>query len=132
MDELTELQKEKALKIIAEDKGFHTVSMQSAYPFSPMLNEDGDGYNIVYRNCSVTIESGAYSVFITFSYSVDLDTWFFSAEWNGDKFDGIVHFNTLYNAGGEIAFAFLNDSDDDTSDSITRNLPYSGFLFLAK
>lgn len=131
-ENLSERQTEIAKKILKEDAGFHSTYLIADYPFSSITKETESGLQYTNPHCSFNVSTGGTSYDITFRYSEELKTWFFTVEWSGGRFDGIVHFNTVYNAQGLNAFVILNDSSGDDPDSVGRNLQFSNFLVMVK
>ena len=135
MDELADYSNTQAKvirEVVANDRGFHSSYYIADEPFYGMLNETEDGVLFTSPNCeaSLTMSSTEYSLSVT--RSDELKCWFFAFSYGEEETRGIIHFNTIYNAKGMTAIAFLNDSEEGDFDSINRNLPYSNILLLRK
>lgn len=132
IENLSDRQIEIVKKILKEDNGFHSTKLIADYPFAAIAKETENGLQYINPHCSFSVSSGGASYDVTFRYSQELNVWFFSVEWSDGRFDGIVHFNTVYNPQGLCSFVFLNDSSADDSDSVGRNLQFSNFIVMVK
>lgn len=131
-ENLSEKQTATVINILENDKGFHSTKLIADYPFSAISKETENGLEYVNPCCSFNVSTGGSSYDVAFRYSEELETWFFSVEWASGKYDGIVHFNTVYNAQDLNAFVILNDATGDDAESIRRNLQFSNFLVMVK
>lgn len=128
----TECQKKTIEEIITNDKGFHTSFMIADIPLAGMLYETEDGIQEVQRCVSASVSNSSLSYDISLYFSEERNCWFFTVTSGTETFQGILHFNTIYNAKGEFAFAFINDNAAATSKEITAALPYCNFLLMRK
>lgn len=117
-------------EIVECDKKFHTNYMIADIPFYNMLGELENGELDVKRNVSCALSTGNTDYELQVFYSTEQNCWFYKFSYLGDELRGIVHYNTLYNAMGEIAFAILNDNVNDTD--LSASIPYSNVLVLRK
>lgn len=127
---------EKVQKVITDiwerDDGFHSQIMAADLPFYEMLGQDSNGILYTEDKAVVSIGSGGAEFTVELRRSDEQKCWFFKASFGSDEFDGIVRFNTLYNAKGLFSFAFLNDTEPTDFDDATQALPYSSFLAMVK
>lgn len=127
---------DKEKKVITEiadnDRGFHSLAFAAEIPFYGMLEQDEDGYTSVADGVSVPIGGDGVDFTIRLERSNENQCWFFSLEFGEDRFDGIIQFNSVYNAKGMYSFAFVNDNDGSTFDDITKSLPYTTFFAMVK
>ena len=122
---------QKAIKeIITNDRNFHSTYMVADSPFYSMLEELDNGQLSVKQNVSCSLNTGASDYELQIFYSTEQGCWFYCLKNLGEEIRGIVHYNTVCNAMGEVAFAILNDNVGDTDLSIS--LPYSNVLVLRK
>ena len=122
---------QKVIKeIVSNDKGFHSTYMIADMPFYGMLEELDNGELSVKRNISCPLSTGSTDYDLQLFYSKEQSCWFFVLSNLSDEIRGIVHYNTEYNAMGELAFAILNDNVND--EDISASLPYSNVLVLRK
>lgn len=128
--EYSELQQKVITEIIGNDKGFHNAYMIADMPLYAMMDTLDNGKSTIKNNvsCSLSVGNEDYNLHIW--YSKEQDCWFFCLENLGRQIGGIIHYNTVYNAYGEFALAFLNDNTD--AKSITTSLPYTNVLLMRK
>lgn len=131
-ENLSERQAEIAKKILMDDDRFHSQYLIADYPFADIAQASDSGILTLNEHCSFNISSSGASYDVTFRYSEEYKVWFFTIEWANGRFDGILRFNTVFNAHGSNAFVFLNDSDDLSDEDIGRNIPYSNFIVMVK
>ena len=117
-------------EIVANDKNLHSVYMIADSPFYSMLEELDNGQLSVKDNVSCSLSTGSTNYELQIFYSSEQSCWFYCLKYLGEEIRGIVHYNTVCNAKGEIAFAILNDNISDTD--LTMSLPYSNVLVLRK
>lgn len=130
LSEYTTLQQKIIKEIVTNDKGFHTNFMIADLPFYNMLDELENGQLTVKPNVSCSLSTGSLDYDLQINYSKEQDCWFFKLSKQGEDVRGIVHYNTVYNPMGEVAFAILNDNVSDTD--LSASLPYSNVLVLRK
>lgn len=118
--------------IWTRDDGFHSQIMVSDVPFYEMLESDSNGVLYTEDNVIASMESGGMEFTAELKKSTEMKCWFFKVKFGSDEFDGVVRFNTLYNAKGPFSFAFLNDTELSDFDDVTQALPYSSFLAMVK
>ena len=126
----SESQQKVIKEIISNDKGFHTSYMIADLPFYGMLEETENGQYAIKKNVMSSLGTSGSDYTLNLWYSVEQKCWFYNlSSLNGDV-SGIVHYNTVFNAMGELAFAILNDNITDTE--LTNSLPYSNVLVMRK
>ena len=124
-------QQQKVIKeIISNDKGFHSTYLIADTPFYGMLEELDNGETFVKTNVSCPLSSSNAEYELQLNYSEEQNCWFYVLKYLGEEVRGIVHYNTVLNAMGELSFAILNDNTD--SSDLTPSLPYSNVLVLRK
>jgi hypothetical protein len=124
-------EQQKVIKqIIQNDKGFHSNIMIADMPFYGMLEQLDSGEYSVKKNVSCPLNAGGMDYELQLFYSEEQQCWFYLMKFNGDEIRGVVHYNTILNAMGELSFVILNDNCDD--EDITASLPYSNVLVLGK
>lgn len=130
LSEYTTSQQKTIKEIVANDRGFHPNVMIADLPFYNMLDELENGQLVVKQNVTCSLSTGSLDYDLQIYYSSEQDCWFFKLSKQGEEVRGIVHYNTIYNAMGEVAFAILNDNVSDTD--MSASLPYSNVLILRK
>ena len=130
LSEYSTLQQKVINKIIEGDNGFHRTYMIGDTPFYDMLDELDNGEYAVKKNVTSPLSTGSIDYNLQLFYSEEQKCWFYNFNNLGDEICGIVRYNTIMNAMGEVAFAILNDNDNDVD--ITASLPYSNILVLRK
>lgn len=125
-------EKEVITEIATNDNGFHSQAFTSELPFYGMLKQDEDGYTSIEDEVNVSVGSDAVDFQINLERSNNNVCWFFTLKFGEEQFDGIVRFNSVYNAKGTYSFAFVNDNDGKTFDDITKSLPYTTFFAMVK
>lgn len=122
---------QKVIKeIVSNDNNFHTSFMIAEMPFFGMLEEVDDGSTIIKRDVMCLLNTGGIDYSIQLHYSEEQNCWFYLLSYLGEEIRGIVHYNTVFNAMGELAFVILNDNINDTDLSIS--LPYSNVFIMRK
>lgn len=150
MDEdfgLSEKQRNIILDIKERDNGFHSMFMLADAPFSAISEPTEDGFDYIKPNTMFTVEGAGMSYDVSLRLSDELTllpdksdadkdnakaTWFFTIKWGSERIDGILHFNTVYNAESDTAFAFLNDNPSDLTDDISHALAFTNLLVMRK
>lgn len=130
--EYTDTQANMMKEMVRNDNGFHTSFSISDMPFMEMQRVDGDGMTITDASSTVSLVTDGGTARVDLRHSDERKCWFFTFSDGSEEIKGIVHFNTVYNAKGIVAFAFMNDSNLDDDASITRFLPYSNFFVMRK
>ena len=130
LSEYTTAQQKVIKEIVTNDNGFHTVYMIANMPFYNMLEELDNGQIGVKKNISSSLSTDSSNYELQLFYSEEQECWFYNLKYLGEEIRGIVHYNTVFNATGEIAFAILNDNVIDRE--LTSSLPYSNVLLLRK
>ena len=133
MSDITEystIQQNVIKSIISNDDGFHKTYMIGNLPFYNMLDELNNGEVSVKKNVISPLSTGSIDYNLQLFYSDEQKCWFYVFNNLGDEICGIVKYNTIVNAMGEVAFVILNDNENDTD--ITASLPYSNILILRK
>lgn len=130
LSEYTTAQQKVIKEIVTNDNGFHTVYMIANMPFYNMLEELDNGQMGVKKNVSSSLSTDSSNYELQLFYSEEQECWFYNLKYLGEEIRGIVHYNTVFNATGEIAFAILNDNVIDRE--LTSSLPYSNVLLLRK
>ena len=128
--EYTTAQQKVIKEIVEADNGFHTNFMIANAPFYDMLGELESGELSVRQNISCSLSTGATDYDLQIFYSTEQECWYYKLTYLGEELRGIIHYNTVFNAMGELAFAILNDNVDDTG--LTASLPYSNVLVMRK
>lgn len=124
-------QQQKVIKeIVSNDRGFHSTYLIADTPFYGMLEERDNGETFVKTNVSCPLSSSNAEYELQLNYSEEQNCWFYVLKYLGEEVRGIVHYNTVLNAMGELSFAILNDNID--SSDLTPSLPYSNVLVLRK
>lgn len=126
------LQQEVIRSVIKNDNGFHTGFYIAEQPLYDMLSENDDGTLITKQNVDAPLGIGSETYDLNVRYSQEQKCWFFTFTYGTETFAGIVHFNTVYNARGEVAIVILNDNETDAVEDISISLPYSNVLVLRK
>lgn len=130
LSEYTEFQQKTIKDIVENDKGFHNSYMIADVPFYSMLGELESGELEVRKNVSSSLSTGTTDYELQIFYSSEQNCWFYKMTYLGEEIRGVVHYNTVFNAMGEIAFVILNDNTDD--EDLTASIPYSNVLVMRK
>lgn len=130
ISEYSTAQQKVIKEIVANDKNFHNTYMMADSPFYSMLEELDNGQMDIKQNVSASLSTGASDYELQINYSREQECWFYTLKSLGEEVRGVVHYNTVCNAMGEIAFAILNDNVSDKD--LSRSLPYSNVLILRK
>lgn len=126
----TTTQQKVISEIIKNDNNFHTDVLIADLPFYGMLDEYSNSEVAIKNNVISPLSTGTVDYELQIFYSNKQKCWFYKLSSLGEEIRGVVHYNTVFNAKGEIAFAILNDNVNDTD--ITSSLPYSNVLILRK
>lgn len=130
ISEYTPAQQKVIKEIVANDRGFHTTYMIADLPFYGMMGEADNGEMVVKKNVQCSLSAGSTDYELNIFYCVEEDCWFYNLTYLGEEVRGIIHYNTVFNARGELSFAILNDNINDKD--ITSSLPYSNVLIMRK
>lgn len=130
LSEYTASQQKVIREVVANDKGFHNSYLIADMPFYGMLGELESGELDVKKNVSCSLSTGSSDYELQIFYSEEQNCWFYSLYNLGEEVRGVIHYNTVVNAMGEIAFVILNDNVDDKD--LSASLPYSNVLVLRK
>lgn len=130
--EYSNIQSETMQDIVNNDNGFHNTFMVADNPLYEMLQENEKGLTFTQGSATVSLTFGSSALTLNVRHSNEQKCWFFSVSFGNDKYNGIVHFNTIYNPKGKMSFAFLSDSNSDDIESVTRLLPYINFFVMRK
>ncbi len=117
-------------EVVENDRGFHTSFMIAETPFYGMLEELEDGGYTVNQNVECSLSSGGSDYTIQLHYSKEQTCWFYLLTYLSEEIRGIVHYNTVLNAKGELSFVILNDNTE--SEDISMSLPYSNVFVMRK
>lgn len=128
--EYSEIQQKVIAEIVAIDKGLHTTYLISDLPLYAMFELLDNGETTVKKDVSCSLSTGGSDYTLRLWFSTEQNCWFYTLSYLGEEINGIVHYNTVLNAMGEIAFAILNDNTSDTD--LSNSLPYSNILVLRK
>ncbi len=126
----SQIQQKIIKEIVTNDNGFHTTYMMADMPLYAMLEELDNGEFAVKEDIICSMSSGGSTISFKLWYSQEQKCWYYTLTNLGEEIRGIVHYNTVYNAKGEVAFAILNDNSDDGD--IRNSLPYSNVLVMRK
>ena len=129
LSDYSDFQQKVIKEIKSNDRGFHTEFMIADYPFSEMIVETESGMTSINSNVTIPVTDGESEYNLNVYYSPEQKDWFFCFYTPTDEIRGVLHYNTIYNSMGEIAFAVLNDNIDGDMD---MSLPYSNLLLLRK
>ena len=135
MAELTdysETQQKVIKEVIENDNGFHTGIYIAEQPLYDMISENDDGTIVTKQYVDSPLSLGSESYDLSVRYSQEQKCWFFTLAYGIDTFSGVVHFNTVYNPKGLVAFVILNDNPSDVVEDISIALPFSNVLLLRK
>lgn len=130
ISEYTTPQQNVIKEIIKNDKNLHNNYLIADLPFYNMLDELDNGQLSVRKNVSCSLSTGSVDYELQIFYSKEQECWFYCLTNMQEEIRGIVHYNTVCNAKGELAFAILNDNISDTD--LSMSLPYSNVLVLRK
>ena len=130
LSEYSTAQQKVIREIVENDKGFHSNYMIANMPFYGMLGETENGQMAVKTNVSCSLSTGATDYELQIFYSEEQSCWFYILSNLGEEVRGVIHYNTVFNAMGEISFAILNDNVSDTD--LFSSLPYSNVLVMRK
>lgn len=130
LSDYTPLQQKIIKEIVEFDNGFHSSYLIADTPFYEMLEETDNGIISTKKNVSASLSTGSTEYELQLFYSEEQSCWFYSLTHLGEEVRGVVHYNTVFNAMGEIAFVILNDNVNDTD--LSMSLPYSNILILRK
>lgn len=128
----SETEKSVMAEMVSGDKGFHSQAFASELPFYGMMSSDSEGFITISDSADVSIGEDGVEFNVSLKKSKDEDCWFFTVTFGDDEFDGVLRFNTIYNAKGIFSFAFINDNQGGTLESITQSLPYTTFFMMLK
>lgn len=129
LSDYSTFQQKTVREIVSNDRGFHTDFRIADYPFSEMIVETDSGMTSIIPNVTIPVSDGETEYNLNVRYSSETKSWWFCLYTPTDEIRGILHYNTVYNAMGEIAFAVLNDN---VSGDMDLSLPYSNLLILRK
>lgn len=135
MAELTDYsdKMQKVIKeAVANDKGFHSEYFIAEFPLSEMLLEDDKGLTFTQESATVAISSNSTNYNLLVRFSNEQNCWFFTISDGSEEFEGIVHFNTVYNAKSDFSFIFLNNNDSGEIYDITQSLPFTSVFIMRK
>ena len=130
LSEYTTLQQKVIKEIVENDRGFHSNYLIADTPFYGMLDELENGELAVRKNVSCSLSTGSSDFELQIFYSEEQSCWFYIMNNLGEEIRGVVHYNTVFNAMGELSFAILNDNVSDTD--LSASLPYSNVLVMRK
>lgn len=130
ISEYTTIQQGVIKEIISNDNGFHTEYSIANIPFYGMLKELENGQLGITKNVSSSLSLGSTDYNLQISYSEEQNCWFYNFSYSGEEIRGVIHYNTVFNSMGNIAFAILNDNVNDND--LSSSLPYSNVLVLRK
>lgn len=130
LSEYSTTQQKVIKEVITNDKGFHSAYMIADAPFYGMVGEADNGQQVIKKNIECSLSTGNTNYDLNIYYSVEEECWFYKLSYLADEVHGIIHYNTVNNAKGLIAFVVLNDNVNDTD--ITASLPYSNVLVMGK
>ena len=130
LSEYTTAQQKVIKEIVSNDNGFHTEFSIANMPFYGMLEELDNGQLGIKKNVLSSLSLGSVDFNLQISYSEEQKCWFYNLAHLGEEIRGIVHYNTVFNAMGEIAFAILNDNISGSD--LSLSLPYSNVFVLRK
>ena len=130
ISEYSTAQQKVIKEIVSNDRGFHSSYLIADAPFYGMLGELENGELTVKKNVSCSLTTGGSNYELQIFFSEEQNCWFYTLNNLGEEIRGIVHYNTICNAMGEISFAILNDNVSDTD--LSASLPYSNVLVLRK
>ena len=128
--EYSDIQQNAIREIVENDKGFHRTYLIADFPFYAMLEETENGQNVVKKNVSCSLSTSGNDYTLTIWYSAEQKCWFYNLNSLGEEVNGIVHYNTVCNAMGDLAFVILNDNLNDTD--LSNSLPYSNVFVMRK
>lgn len=128
--EYSDIQQNIIKEIVAIDRGLHTTYLISDLPLYAMLEQTDNGKVVVKEDVSCSLSTGGSDYSLRLWYSSEQKCWFYTLTYLGEEINGIVHYNTVLNAMGEIAFAILNDNTSDSD--LSNSLPYSNILVMRK
>jgi hypothetical protein len=126
----SESQQKIIKEIISNDNGFHTSYMIADLPLYGMLEETDNGKYAIKKNVMSSLGTSGSDYTLNLWYSVEQKCWFYNLSGLSGDVRGVVHYNTVFNAMGELAFVILNDNITDTE--LTNSLPYSNVLVMRK
>lgn len=130
LSEYSTAQQKVIKELVKNDRGFHNSFMIADMPFYGMLEEMENGETTVSTDISCSLNSGGTDITLYLHYSTEQNCWFYTMNYLGEEIRGIVHYNTLFNSMGELAFAILNDNVSDTD--LSLSLPYSNVFIMRK
>ena len=130
LSEYTTAQQKVIKEIVTNDNGFHTEYSIANMPFYGMLVELENGQLGTKKNVLSSLSTGTVDYNLQIFYSEEQNCWFYCLTYLGAEVRGVIHYNTVFNAMGDIAFAILNDNVNDTD--LSSSLPYSNVLVLRK
>lgn len=128
--EYSDIQQKAIQEIVNLDNGFHTSYMIADLPLYAMLEELDNGQYSVKEDVTCSMSTGGSTYNLNIWYSQSQKCWFYLLSYLGEEIRGIVHYNTVLNAKGELSFAILNDNTDDRD--MSNSLPYSNILVMRK
>lgn len=130
LSDYTTFQQKVMTDIVSYDKGFHTSFMIADNPFYGMMEVLDNGETAISKSVSCSLNTGGTDYTLELHYSEEQKCWFYLFAYSGEEIRGIVHYNTVLNAKGELAFVILNDSTEDAD--ITLSLPYSNIFVMRR
>ena len=119
-------------EILEGDNNFHSGIYIAELPLYDMLQENEDDSTTVKKSAEVPLNIGSEDYTLSVRFSEEQKCWFVSFVYGDDEYNGILHFNTIYNPRGMFSFAIINDNTSDEINDVTSALPYSNVLFLRK
>ena len=106
ISEYSTTQQKVIKEIVTNDNGFHSSYMIADMPFYGMLTELENGQISVRSNVTCPLSTGSVDYELQLFYSSERSCWFYVMSNSDDEIRGIVRYNTVVNAKGELAGAF--------------------------
>ena len=130
LSDYSSMQQKVIKEIITNDKNFHSSYLISDLPLYGMLQELDNGETTVKKDVSCVLGTSGTDYNLNLQYSEEQKCWFYTLSGPSEEVRGVIHYNTVFNAMGDLAFAVLNDNLNDKD--LSYSLPYSNILVLRK
>lgn len=117
-------------QLINNNGGFYSSLNIADIPFSDIVTTDNNGIESVVPFFEAPITVNDKQLNVTLKQSREQKCWFICVEYNGDAYNGIVHYNCILNCFGSMAFMLLNSNNGDSFEDITSTLQYTNFLVM--
>lgn len=132
LSDYSEKQRNVMQELVNRDNGFHNTYFVADLPLAGMLMETDEAATIISKSGEASIYGDIGAFNLKLYWSDDAQRWFFTFSSDANTFNGILHFNTIYDSMGEVAFCFLSDSDETSQTEMGMSIPYINLFIMRK